>query len=55
MWFHGRKHEKVKAAFEPDDQDFDPREAYPFVDELMREDDANDPGLESYQSFIADH
>jgi hypothetical protein len=45
------QYEKVKAVFEPDDHDFDPREAYPFVDEVMREDDANDPTLSSYQSL----
>jgi hypothetical protein len=32
------------------DDDFDPREAYPFVDRTMAQDDANDPTLESYQS-----
>ena len=32
-----------------DDTDFDPREAYPMINEIMREDDANDPWLESYQ------
>jgi hypothetical protein len=31
----------------PDD-DFDPREAYPWVDKVMAADDAGDPGLESY-------
>jgi hypothetical protein len=45
------QYEKVKAIFECEEQDFDPREAYPFVDEVMRDDDANDPALESYQSF----
>ena len=45
------QYERVKAVFEREEQDFDPREAYPFVDEVMREDDANDPMLESYQSF----
>ena len=45
------QYEKVKAVFERDDQDFDAREAYPFVDEVMREDDADDPALKSYQSF----
>ncbi len=29
--------------------DFDPREAYPWIEKLMAEDDANDPWLESYQ------
>lgn len=32
-----------------DDSDFDPREAYPFVDRVMARDDANDPHLEEYQ------
>jgi hypothetical protein len=45
------QYEKVKAVFEREEHDFDPREAYPFVDEVMREDDANDPALESYQSY----
>ena len=45
------QYERVKAVFEHEDRDFDPREAYPFVDEVMREDDANDPTLASYQSF----
>lgn len=29
--------------------DFDPREAYPLVDQVMAEDDAADPLLDSYQ------
>ena len=45
------QYEKIRLVFEREDQDFDPREAYPFIDEAMREDDANDPTLESYQSF----
>ena len=45
------QYEKVKAVFEHEDRDFDPREAYPLVEEVMREDDANDPTLSSYQSF----
>jgi len=32
-----------------DADDFDPGETYPFIDEVMREDDANDPTLEGYQ------
>lgn len=41
-------YEKVKSYL----QDlFDPREAYPFVDRVMAEDDANDPTLASYQTF----
>ncbi|HTN03976.1 MAG TPA: hypothetical protein VL132_18955 [Planctomycetaceae bacterium] len=34
-----------------DDADFSPREAYPLVDRVMAEDDADDPALESYQSY----
>jgi hypothetical protein len=45
------QYEKVKAVFEHEDRDFDPRETYPFVEQVMREDDANDPTLSSYQSF----
>ena len=30
---------------------FESREAYPLVDQVMAEDDANDPTLESYQSL----
>lgn len=44
------QYEKVKALFEQEG-DFDPREAYPFVDVAMRADDAEDPALESYQNF----
>jgi hypothetical protein len=29
--------------------DFDPRDAYRFIDKVMAEDDAHDPLLESYQ------
>jgi hypothetical protein len=36
-------------TFSNEEKDFDPREAYPFVDEAMREDDVNDPSLGSYQ------
>jgi hypothetical protein len=39
--------EKVRALIE--EGDYDPREAYPFIDKVMREDDALDPTLESYQ------
>jgi hypothetical protein len=39
--------EKVRALLE--DEQFDPREVYPFIDEVMRDDDALDPTLESYQ------
>jgi hypothetical protein len=33
------------------EDDFDPRDAYPLVDKIMAEDDANDPYLESYQKY----
>jgi folate-dependent phosphoribosylglycinamide formyltransferase PurN len=45
------QYEKVKTVFEREDRDVDPREAYPFIDEVMQADDADDPALESYQSF----
>ena len=32
-----------------DDAEMDPSEAYPFVDDVMADDDARDPTLESYQ------
>lgn len=38
---------RLRALLE---DDFDPRDAYPLVDRIMGEDDANDPTLESYQS-----
>jgi hypothetical protein len=38
-------------VYEREGQDFDPREAYPFVHKAMRDDDANDPALESHLSF----
>jgi hypothetical protein len=41
---------KVKAEFEHHESEFDPREAYPLVDELTRTDDAEDRSLASYQS-----
>ncbi len=33
------------------DDEFDPQEAYPLIDKIMAEDDANDPLLESYQKY----
>ena len=33
-----------------DDSESDPSEAYPLVNDVMREDDAHDPWLESYQT-----
>ena len=35
-------------------EDFNPREAYPFVDRVMQEDDASDPTLASSFSCSAD-
>jgi hypothetical protein len=40
-------YEKQAAGGEFDS--FDPRETYPFVEEVMRADDANDAVLNSYQ------
>lgn len=34
-----------------EDSEFDPTEAYPLVNDAMREDDAHDPWLESYQEY----
>jgi hypothetical protein len=39
-------YERFRAMFE---EEFDPREAYPYIDRVMAEDDANDPALASYQ------
>ena len=33
------------------DEEFNPRDAYPFVDRVMAEDDASDPTLASYQDL----
>lgn len=41
--------EKVKSILE--DNDFDPREAYPFVEKVMQSDDENDPTLDNYQNL----
>ena len=41
-------YERFMAVFE---EEFDPRETYPFVDRVMAEDDANDPTLASYQNL----
>jgi hypothetical protein len=38
----------------PREDDFDPREAYPFVDKVLREDDEHDPELERYQSGLSE-
>lgn len=42
------QYEKLKDLLE---REFDPREAYPFVDRVMEEDDASDPTLASYQNL----
>jgi hypothetical protein len=39
-------YEQIKAIFE---EEFNPREAYPFVDRVMAEDDSNDPALAVFQ------
>ena len=44
------QYDRVKAAFE-DAGEMDPREAYPTVDEVMREDDAKDATLAHYQRY----
>jgi hypothetical protein len=44
------QYEKVKILFE-DEGSLDPRETYPLVDRVMRDDDAGDPSLASYQTF----
>lgn len=31
-----------------DDEDFDPSDAYPIIDQIMADDDAHDPLLETY-------
>jgi hypothetical protein len=36
------------------EDDYNPREAYPYVDKVMAEDDARDPTLESYQHIERD-
>ena len=40
-------YERLRAILE---EEYDPREAYPFVDRVMAADDENDPTLDSYQS-----
>lgn len=43
---------RVLGRFVPNSaDDFDPREAYPFVDKTMADADADDPTLESYQHY----
>ena len=41
-------YEQFKAVFE---EEFEPRETYPFVERVMAEDDTNDPSLASYQNL----
>lgn len=38
--------QKMRSALSGD---FDPREAYPLIERVMADDDANDPLLDSYQ------
>jgi hypothetical protein len=45
------QYEKLKHNFEYDDREFDPSEGCVFIDEVMKDDDAHDPALESYQSI----
>ena len=40
-------YERLKALLAPDD--YDPEEGAAYVNEVMAEDDANDPWLDSYQ------
>jgi len=42
-------YERLKALLALDD--FDPEEGAAYVNEVMAEDDANDPHLESYQHY----
>ncbi len=44
-------YEKEKALFEGEEHDFNPREAYPFLEKVMREEDMDDPTIDGYQSF----
>jgi hypothetical protein len=39
----------IYAQLQEQADDFDPREAYPFVDKALREDDEHDPALDAYQ------
>ena len=34
-----------------EEEEYNPREAYPFVERVMQEDDAYDPTLEHYQDL----
>lgn len=47
------QYERVRTLFE-DSTELDPREAYPLVDAVMQEDDANDPALAQYQRYAAE-
>jgi hypothetical protein len=43
---------RVLGRFVPNlGEDYDPQEAYPFVDKTMADADADDPTLESYQHY----
>ena len=41
-------YEKLKHIIEYDDREFDPSEACAFVDEVMKYDDAHDPGVAAF-------
>jgi hypothetical protein len=42
----------IQAAARDQDRDLEPADAYPLVDQIMADDDANDPLLASYQDGI---
>ena len=49
VWIEGDEvYDRAKDS-SYDDSEMDPSEAYPLVDEVMADDDARDPTLESYQ------
>ena len=39
--------ERMRGA----EEEFDPRDTYPFIDAVMRDDDAVDPALAGYQHY----
>ena len=44
--------EQYQAIASTLSDEFDPSETYSLIDEVMAEDDANDPLLESYQRYL---
>lgn len=44
-----KQYEQLQALYS--EESFEPREAYPFVDRVMADDDANDPSLANYQEL----